>query len=135
MRPSRQVSVIIIVVAVLWSGAKGSADQQWTLTLFLTPECARNEEAVRAVRGFLHRHRDISGKGVLIAELEEVSHFIPHAKTLFGQGLTFTVSTAAAQEHGITETPAIVFQQGDRRVWVTGVPDLEEVWQSIVNAF
>src|SRR5206468_11707752 len=69
MRPSRQVSVMIIVVAVLWSGAKGRADQQWTLTLFLTPECARNEEAVRAVRGFLHRHREISGKGVLSSTL------------------------------------------------------------------
>ena len=126
----RRVSVLMAVVFLLCPSALWTAaEERWTLTLFLSPGCPYNEEALRNVAAFLRRHPDVQGSDVLIASLGELTDVLPHAQTLVGHGLAFAVDAAAGDAHGITATPATVLQNGEQQVCLLGQPDLERVWE------
>src|SRR5712692_8047072 len=57
--------------------------ESWTLTLFLTPNCSRNADAVRDVAAFVRRHPEVQGSGVLLVEWHDLGAVLPHAQDLF----------------------------------------------------
>ncbi len=107
--------------------------ESWTLTLFLTPNCSRNVDAVRDVAAFVRRHPEVQSTGVLLVELHDLGAVLPQAQDLFSQGIQFVVDAGAAEREGLTETPAVLFQYGERTIRATGRPDVERIWQSVHN--
>lgn len=102
--------------------------ESWTLTLFLTPNCSRNVDAVRDVAAFMRRHPEVQGSGVLLAELHDLGAMLPQVQEVAGQGIQFVVDAGAAERAGLTETPAVLFQHGDRVIRAAGRPDVERIW-------
>jgi len=102
--------------------------ESWALTLFLTPDCSHNAEVVRGTVACVRWYLEVQESGGLLVELHDLGTVLPQVQDLVGQGMQCVVDACSSEREGITETPAVLFQHGDRVIRAAGYPDVERIW-------
>jgi hypothetical protein len=126
------IAGVCVSVSRCVSGPVAHAES-WTLTLFLTSNGARNVGAVRDAGALLRRHPERQRSGVLLGEVHDLGAMRPQVQEVAGQGVPWVVDAAAAEREGLTNTPAVLVQYGERTIRAAGRPDVERIWRSPQN--
>jgi hypothetical protein len=105
--------------------------ESWALTLFLTPNCSRNADAVRNAGALSRRHLEVQRSGVLLVEVHDLGAMRPQVQEVAGQGMPWVVDAATAEREGLTNIPAVLVQRSERTIRAAGRADVERIWRSL----